>query len=112
MLNILLISGSPTSDGGIGKWTLHITNYFSKIKSVQITLIPVERKKYLCQFFKYIDDVFYYSLLIIRISIIIKRNKFHIIHLCSSASKGLIREWHIEEESRLSSISTSVEYHN
>ena len=111
MLSILLISGSPTSDGGIGKWTLHITNYFSKIKSVRITLIPVERKKYLCQFFKYIDDVFYYSLLIIRISIIIKRNKFHIIHLCSSASKGLIRDKLIIRMAHRRGIKVVVHFH-
>ncbi len=98
MTNVLLISPSPNLAGGISRWTKHILHYYDNNKSsnVNLELLSVDKifiKDKFSFFNRLKRGVLLYTSLIFELKRRIKKKNYDAVHICSSSSISLIKDF-------------------
>ena len=97
-VEILLLAPPVQATGGIASWTRHILNYYSTIKSedVSITHLPKKRSKFISKSSSFLVRAIYgvkdNVIFLIKLVRYLCKYEFDIVHITSSASLGLIRD--------------------
>lgn len=95
-LNVLLCSPFGDGVGGISRWTSHILNYYSTIKSnINLTHFYSNGKMVYANtpfFSRVFTGIYSYIPILRALSKEIIKNKISVVHFTSSASFGLIRD--------------------
>lgn len=116
MKNILLISPSPNLAGGISKWTKHILCFFEKENECAVELLPIKNgyinhtnknswgTRIRRGFFLYFD-------ILIQLKNKLELKKYSSIHLSTSASISLIKDYFILKIANKNKIPSILHFH-
>lgn len=116
MTRVLLASPSGKETGGIGKWTEHILSYYQQHQDdVAIDLLPTGRenvgKLLHNRFLRIYKGVCAYKVILKKESLMLKKNKYDVIHLASSASIGLLKDYIMLKKAKKGGLKTIIHFH-
>ncbi len=116
-MNVLLISPYGNHlNGGIAKWTEHIISYYNVIDgdvSLELLYNPKSKAGFATDshFLRICNGVQNYYPLTKKFRKIIKNETFDVVHVCSSASFGLLKDLYIVKKAHKSGAKTIVHCH-
>ena len=119
MMKVLLctpyVGLSPANPGGIAIWARNIENYYNSLNSdVELEIFPMDRKHESGDL-TLIPRLWYgikeYYPTVNRFRRHIKRHRYDVIHICSSAQIGLVRDLLIVNIARTEHIPVVVHFH-
>lgn len=111
-----VVGASNTNPGGIAVWLKNIMDIYKQDpKDIEIDIQSCDRKKYINENTNLIkriyDGIIDYVKIISEIRKKIKREKYDIIHLCSTASISLIKDYIIFKIAKRYGIQTVIHFH-
>lgn len=115
-MKVLLASPKGNISGGISRWTNHIIQYYQSLENTDIILdfIDTARKEYFSDnvsiFKRVVLAIKDYPSIIKRIKQKLKRGKYDIIHLPTSASLGLIKDYLIIKSAHKNNTKTVIHF--
>lgn len=103
--------------GGIPKYSHHIFDYYQKIKcgNIDLKILPMDRKQYVNTDDSILKRVYLgvleYMDIIVKISKEIKTKQYDIVHIASSASLSLFKDYLCVEMLKKMSVSSIIHFH-
>lgn len=115
-INVLLCSPKVDGVGGISRWTGHVLNYYQNITEKKINIIFYKTNKQIIYsntplLIRLIIGIVSYVPFIIGLLKQLRINKIHIVHLSSSASLGLIRDYIVLKIARKKGVKSVIHFH-
>lgn len=117
MKKILFVSAYGGVPGGVSRWASHILNYYSKYgkNDVDITLVPMGRSSFvsitmpLGQRLK--ENIKDYTGIFNNFYKTLKKEKFDILHLASSGSLSVFKDWLMIRAAKKRKMKTIIHFH-
>ncbi|MBU4537182.1 MAG: glycosyltransferase family 4 protein [Weeksellaceae bacterium] len=112
---VLLCSPLSGNVGGISKWTKFILEYFNSHESCEITQYYTASEtayQHTSLVKRLFLGIFNYLPFILGLFKRISQSKFDIVHICSSGSIGLLRDWAVIKICRYYKVKTVIHFHH
>ncbi len=114
-MRVLLCSPLSGMVGGISLWTEHVCNYFKDNPQVALTLLDTARKHNIYPDTPYLERIYKgvkeYRIIFSAINKKLKSQKFDVVHLVSSASFSLLKDYFIIKSSRKKNVPCVIHFH-
>ena len=117
-MKILFAAPMKGVQGGITRWTQHIINHYSEVadsENVSLELLDMGRSRFINtnmpiwkRVYRAFDD---YSNILSEFRTKIKTTDYDILHLVSSASVSLIKDWVMLREAKKNGLKTILHFH-